>query len=195
MGMEKYDDSVYGEPNDLATLLITNVIAEHGGKDDYSGGAVAGITFAKRSKLMLPPGVELPSTDEETGLLEISVPCKEFVTKVMEHHNLPGIQDITDSTRLNMIMRAVDMAGVAFSIVTPLDQEKVRFDWLYVLNTERGKGYGKQLWELVLSQFPQAVLIGKIVDTSGRMETLAKKAGAINTQGNKWELRRTSGKA
>jgi len=170
-------------------------IAGAGGKDDYSGGAVAGLTFANHPKIKLPPGVEFPSTDEETSLLEISVPCKEFVTKVMEHHNLPGIKDITDSTRLNLIVRTVDKAGLAFSISTPLDQENVRFDWLYVLNSERGKGYGKQLWELVLSQFPQAVLIGKIVDSSGRMEAMAKEAGALNTEGNKWELRRTRGKA
>lgn len=139
------------------------------------------------NRLCLLEHIELPENDDTTAVLEVDTSGKNIVS-LMQHHDLPGCKRITEQTRLNVAVLAETRAILAFSIATPVAETRARLDWIYVHPHERGKGYGRQLFNKVLLQLREYILFGTIVDKSGRMEAMAKKAGARKAEGQMWEL-------
>lgn len=129
------------------------------------------------------------------------------IQALLYHFDLSGLKGIKATTKANVAIEygipGAEVTG--FSLHTPVDRAEidpvyhahipegrsiVHVDWIFVRPKEQGKKTGSRLWQAVLDQTGGAVLIGKIVDQTGKIPHLAQKAGGIQVANQKWMVDR-----
>lgn len=139
--------------------------------------------------------------------------CARLIYELLDGYQLEGHSTITDKSVLEMLVNQSTQRMYGFSVSTPINHKLERVvrstpgleaaldglregqgaalvNWVFVPESCRGRGYGKELLEGVLKYTGGDRLIGKIVDNSGRMVQMAMESGAVNLGGDKWAILR-----
>lgn len=103
---------------------------------------------------------------------------RQVIVELLNRHSLAGASRITDESQLSY---KVDGNGViiAFAVVTPGPEKDdlAHVNWIYVPESQRGKGLGPQMFDYIQEKYPQG-LSGEIATGNRAMEHLATKSGA-----------------